>query len=95
MTTDIIHPNKKPVEAHHFIEMVTTLCIGAQNNGLCSSFVEFSGHVQQLSVRLFAPVWKQDELPTYSDRIYLDADHYNPDHAEMFIDDLKKYIEHL
>lgn len=49
--------------------------VEAQNEGLCTIFFDYSGHVNSLIVCLTAPSWGQDsQTPTYREHIYIDED---------------------
>jgi hypothetical protein len=76
-----VETNKKEYMGHRlpmkFTEKVTKIiekAIAAHNDGLCTTFIEISGHVQQLRIRMFAPVWVGGSIPSKEYEVYLDSD---------------------
>lgn len=64
--------NKALMVKSDLIQDILTMLLDCQNAGKATVFMEVSGHVQQLAVRIFAPIWTSNAEPTFSDSVYLD-----------------------
>ena len=60
----------KPMKFKHIALDIISKCIDIQNEGKATVFVNLSGHVQQIEIRVFAPVWKPDVAPTIAYSFY-------------------------
>jgi hypothetical protein len=62
--------NIKPMKFKHISLDIIAKCFDIQNEGKATVFFELSGHVQQLNIRIFAPVWKPDMQPSLTFNFY-------------------------
>lgn len=66
-------------------EMMKTAAI-ISNNTKAKVFVQYSGHVNVVDVRIYSNGWKAYEHPDYSQSFYIDCD---------VIEDMKDILQHL
>lgn len=64
--------NRLPMKHPDMVAKVIQAAIDAQNAGVCTVFIDIAGHVQEIAVRLYFPVWKPYMLPTNKFSVYLD-----------------------
>ena len=49
----------KPMRFKHDVTEIMEKCFDLQNEGKATVFLNLSGHVQQLNIRIFVPAWQE------------------------------------
>lgn len=78
--------NKPMIFSGELIELIKIL-FDAQSKGICTVFINISGHVQLVDVRIFKDSWVSDSEADFDSSIYIDDDDNN-----LKIKELKKEV---
>lgn len=80
--------NIKPMRFKHDAMEIMEKCIELQNAGKATIFMNLSGHVQQLQVRVFVPFWESNADATIDIEYYDSTPEKNAENKNRILEKL-------
>ena len=78
----------KPMKFKHIALDIISKCIDIQNEGKATVFVNLSGHVQQLNIRIFVPAWQEGTDAKIDESFYDSTPEVNAENKARILEKL-------
>ena len=78
----------KPMRFKHDVTEIMEKCFDLQNEGKATVFLNLSGHVQQLNIRIFVPAWQEGTDAKFDESFYDSTPEANAENKARILEKL-------